>query len=689
MDQKSIEGPQNERGSMRHLKKIMQAKSGAATKYLCNTFTALLIASLIFDVVYFYAYLYIPCLSSDAAVFVTLARHLVEIRSPVAFDWYYPNSDIFIFTPHVFGVFFNWLLGFGPNAARWTAISNFLLCYIVITWALRSVSGNMFGSILGAALALAPLTNAHVEFIQLQGGYAWFTSWMIAIFALYVSLMTRRISWPRAVVLGLLVALLFASNPLRGVAYVALPIAAAEFIHALMIRQTPALARLLLFLSAAIIGVSVYYLLVRGGLTFALPSGAQGMKLTAIDFWQALDHLRAFPGLYFKGISGYPLTTFTFLTFSAGLILAFFATAGTKRQALLLLLLAMQFLAVAAAGVLGNVFADDGWSRYFMPPMIGLFAVVGLTLFNIRERTFAAILFILFTIPPVVADLSVTKLWNIERESGWPVTPSPLQPVASFVREAGITRVYSQWTANAYDVIGTGAYQACFLTFRQSIMPFKWNSPHDCYDPAHLPDRFAIIVKDPRRDLAASNDTTAVSAAIDTLGAQPVLDKTIGRDRVLVFKTSDVDSNWLRYPVADGSRIKLPLEDSVINPQMFYRELIRKPKSGQIIFEGKTGEILYGPYVTLPAGRYQIEIFGSIISAKADDFSFFVNAGKAIRRVAEGQLLSTAAGTQEHMIAVLSFRLTSSEPIVHFVVEQRGTGKMVLTKYRIDRMNDK
>lgn len=639
--------------------------------------SALIVGAVLLSVVYFYAAIYIPALSSDATLFAILADHLARVGRPVSHEFYYPNSDLILSGPHLVAFGTNALLGFGPESARLAAALTLVIVFVVFFACLRHVTGDALAAAVGAAVALAPWSTYHIEFVHLQTGYALHAAMVFAMLVLYVRVATAGRGWPLAcAVIALLAFLFFAANPVRGVVFLLPAVLVVEAWLALRAWRRPSVGPApVAFLAGAALGAVAYYAIIRTGVTFAVPAGFTRIDLDPARLRRNLATLATLPRALFPGFGLADFTLYGTALLAAGTGYALWL--GRSRAALLALLLALGATcgAVLAAGLAAGIFSDTGAIRYFMPallPLIGLAAALAVASAGRRWRR--AILAAL-ALPVVVTSASIGQVWSIPRENGRPGGDFAL--IAEQLTQRGIRLAFAQWEANVVHIHGRGAYQGCFVTFRQALVPFKWNSPHACYDPARMPPDFAIVFHRQHRD-------TRLPPTLETLGAEPHATIAAGDYDILLFRTAEVMTRWLDYPLAEGAAMRFPHEDVVTHPQMFSRGVERDVRGGTARFLGGPDEIVYGPYVVLPAGTYSIAVFGRDLRAGPQDLVFFVNATEGIRRVAETRFGGEAP--EERELARLTFRLRRATAMVHFAVQQAGHGQVTLTRYRIERV---
>jgi len=230
------------------------------------------------------------------------------------------------------------------------------------------------------------------------------------------------------------------------------------------------------------------------------------------------------------------------------------------------------------------------------------------------------------------------------------------------------------------NVLGKGEVEFCQITYREQLLPFKWNVPLWCYDPARMPERFFLVLK-------PQNRQAAQAAVRHTLVKPPIETFEAGGYEVQVYRTADVDTRWLAYPVPDGADLKLPWDAPAANPQMFSR-IIEPTAQKTFEFSGKLGETVYGPYVNLNRGRYRLTWFGQSPGADAHAVHFSVTGtgGRHLLGEVDGHTAISPDG-QAVPVATIEFQIKMPVPGVNFVVEQRGQARATLTHFRLERLD--
>ena len=628
--------------------------------------------------------------SSDAAVHLVLARHVMQVGKLLSPEWFYPNSDLVVTGPYLLGMALIKLLGFGLPALWWTAGLTFLALWVCMVLCLRAMGVSTLAAVVGTCAALASTSNSHVEFLYIQAGYPFVTILYTLAFTLYVRQRitlggSPRSGWHASVpVLLLIVVTLALANPSRTLAFVIAPILMVElgpWMRPWRIRPRPLVFGLV---AALFIGYLIYQSLLAQGLHFSLPSGFRSatvdVKRTKLQFFEVLRFaFVVHPGFDHRILGG----AISAIVLLLGVRVLRLEVLSPRLRSFVKLCL-WQMAAVLAGGLISGIFIDPYAVRYFLPALVLLMAVAtAVSIDTLRQKgahgRWAASFLAATGLAILHATLTLGALRDHPRESGLARTPHVLQPVTDALRQRGLTHGFVEWDANVMNILGRGEVEFCQITYRDQLQPFKWNVPLWCYDPKRLPEQFFLVLK-------PQNRSAAQTAVRHTLVKPPIETFDAGGYEVQVYRTSDVDTHWLAYPVPDGADLKLPWQAPAANPQMFSRG-IEPTEQKTFKFTGKPGEAVYGPYVNLNRGRYRLTWFGQSPGADAHSMHFSVTGtgGRHLLGEAEGQAVASPDG-KAAPVATIDFQVKMPMPGVNFVVEQRGQAQATLTHFRLERL---
>jgi len=383
--------------------------------------------------------------SSDAAVHLVLAHHVMQVGKLLSPEWFYPNSDLVVTGPYMLGMGLIKLLGFGLPALWWTAGLTFMALWVCMVLCLRAIGVSTYAAVVGTCAALASTSNSHVEFIYIQAGYPFVTILYMLAFALYVRHRITHDGGPRpgwhvsVPVLCFIVFMLALANPSRTLAFIIAPILMVElgpWMRPWRIRPRPLAFGLI---AALLIGYLIYQSLLARGLHFSLPSGFRGatvdFKRTKLQFFEVLRFIFVVhPGFDHRILGG-----------AISAIVLILGARVLRRDVLsprlrsFVKLCLWQMAAVFAGGLISGIFIDAYAVRYFLPALVLLMAVaVATSIDTLRQEGAPKLLATAFLAATGVAILHAVLTLGVlrdqPRESGLVRTPHVLQPVTDAVR---------------------------------------------------------------------------------------------------------------------------------------------------------------------------------------------------------------------------------------------------------------
>ena len=93
--------------------------------------------------------------------------------------------------------------------------------------------------------------------------------------------------------------------------------------------------------------------------------------------------------------------------------------------------------------------------------------------------------------------------------------------------------------------------------------------------------------------------------------------------------------------------------------------------------------VIFGPYITLPRGKYRLTWFGNGIPSPGE-IKFFVVA-KGTEKIAEASVLATKLSTTRGKLVEISFKLDAPREGVEFSVYSQDGGRVALDDLLISR----
>lgn len=628
--------------------------------------------------------------SSDAAVQVLLAKLLLDSHAWISAQWLYPNGDIFAIGPHLLSMALMPSLGVSLANLTWTAVLTFTSLWVCLLLCLIGMGFSKRGAITAACAALACVTDFHAEFIYQQTGYPFLMVLYFTAFTLHARLhqadktpssALHQDAW-KVLILAAIIVATAVCNPSRTAAYLVVPM---MVLDGLAMRSSPTrrLASLAVMVLALIVGYAIYRSWIQQGIHFSLPSGFRHISLDGKRMFLQLRTVLQYPAFVFSGFAMSAMGILLSLGLSiSGWVLWRNRSAIPQAGRHVGRLAMWQSAFVLAGGLLSGLFLDRYSVRYFLPAAILLGAILCASAFDElgrRKNRTALILLTLWGAVILNGLATLPQLVAKVRESGPVRLPHVLHPVVAAIEERGLTLGFVEWDANVMNVLSEGRVQFCQTTYRDQLLPFKWNVPTWCYDPSAMPDRLFFVLK-PQHDAAARQ------AVRNTLPNHPIEQFSVNGYEVLVYRTSDTPLDWLAYPVPDGPDLALPWQAPAANPQMFSRVL--KPSADRTFeFQGRPGEVVFGPYVNLEKGHYKLTWKGMFSAEDWAQLNFRVQSsnGKKVFAQLHPALASEQAKTLRS--TSIEFEMPRASGGVNFLVEQTGTAQGSLNSFTLERIS--
>jgi hypothetical protein len=233
--------------------------------------------------------------------------------------------------------------------------------------------------------------------------------------------------------------------------------------------------------------------------------------------------------------------------------------------------------------------------------------------------------------------------------------------------QRGLTRGFSNvLNANILDLEARGAVTTCPVYFAHVLIPQRWLTDTSCYTAAALPDRFYVVSDHDERDSAALRAT--LPAPVERFPAGKTYE-------VSVYRTADVSLAWFDLPLPDGDLVPLPLRLPAAHLALHRREVALD--AGKLVATGKEGFVVYGPYIRLPKGDYDVVWTGSGIDSPGDlTFTVDADLGKSV--LARTSMPANTIGKARAQIVRLSFTLDRMRDAVEFPVFSAGGARISL-----------
>lgn len=628
--------------------------------------------------------------SSDAAMQVLLAKLLLDSHAWISSQWLYPNGDIFAIGPHLLSMALMPSMGVSLANLTWTAILTFASLWFCVLLCLVSMGFSKRGAITAASAALVCVTDFHAEFIYQQTGYPFLMVLYFTAFTLHARLHQARKAtlytphqdaW-KAVILAAIIVATTACNPSRTAAYLVAPM---MVLDGLAMRSSPTrrLVTLAVMAVAFVAGYTIYRSWIEQGVNFSLPSGFRHISLDGKRMFLQLRTILQYPAFIYSGFAISALGC----GLSVGLCIsswylwrrnAVISDAGRHVGRLAL----WQSAFVVAGGLLSGLFLDRYSIRYFLPAAILLGAILCASAFDElgRRRCRAAMIMLTLWGAVILNGLAtLPQLVTTPRESGPVRLPHVLQPVVEAIERRGLKVGFVEWDANVMNILSEGRIQFCQTTYRDQLLPFKWNVPTRCYDPSAMPDLIFFVLK-PQHEYGARQ------AVMNTLNTQAHDRFSINDYEILIYRTSDIPLDWLAYPRPDGPDLVLPWNAPAANPQMFSR-MVKPSPNRTFEFQGRPGEVVFGPYVNLEKGHYKLTWMGSFSAEDLAQLNFRVQSPDGKKVFAQLRPTHPSMQVESTDSISIDFELSNATGGVNFLVEQAGKAHGSLKSFTLERVS--
>jgi len=631
--------------------------------------------------VYLYGFRFFAWIESDAAVTAILGAKVLLGKLPVVTDWYYANGDIWVIGPHLLAVLPVAIAGLGPASLLATVVIGFVLELAVLIRLYARLGGALWLGVFAAIITLYPWSQNHVAFVYIQLAYGFLTLLYLLAFSAFASLATTPVAPPRRWFgAALLVAAILVQNPTRGGVFVLVPI----FVACIWPwRDLPRRRRLLVAgvaTAGALLAFVFYKLLAQGWVTFSSPRGhiefavrsLTGIGDNILRLSRGLVTLcgsgdlpsaRAAPGL--------------FVMFGAVLLVGreiFESRSATALRFICVANLA-QLGASAVPLILGNLLVSESSVRYLIPSLLVLFGLAVILAVRLSQTsgTWRRVAIAWLVTIPIAAIVALpTAAPPAPATNVWPDVPE-LERIAENLTSRGLTRGYADiLAANVLTLEAGGDVLACPVGFGDLVVPRRWLADTSCFLRDSLPERFFIVAYQQDHETAALQ--TTLPAPEETIRVGTTY-------QVSIYRKSPASTAWLDLPLPDDDRTAFPVRIAATHLQLRHGKAA--VDGGRLVATGETGTVVYGPYITLPRGRYTVRWYGSGMSSPGA-LKFLVTAeGKDV--LVETTVVAGSMPARSGQVAQVTFKLPASREAIELVVYSEGGGRLVLDEIVIER----
>jgi len=634
---------------------------------------------------YVYAVRFAHFMHADAAVTVLLGERVLHSWSPVVRDWYYANGDVWVFAPHLYGAITVAMFGTTPRALLVAVVLGLALEIGALVWAYRRLGQSGFIAWFATLATLTAWSRTHVLFVYIELAYGFVATMYIVLFVVFIPITKSPRRWESiaAVALTMLISL---QNPMRGFVFVAAPVVGACLWP---FRGFPWRSRLRVA-AHAIAGFCLAFVVYRfwftrilafspnaGHIAFVVKD-AKGIAENFVWLAKGLVAITGGPDEY-----GPSMVPGLLLLFGAFAIVLHFVLRSREMTPLrfFAVLILGQGAVTLAPMLLGNLMLNPLSARYVMPTFLPVFGIATIlakdALKSVRYTRFLALGFLVLM--PVVSLLVFRRTFgaSLERNGQWSNRQSHADVADALVARDLRHGFSTYWNAGLVTLLSNGKARTCSTSFGEAgLVPYKWVTETECYDPATLPDRFYIVSAPEEREFVRRS-------AAKTLH-EPTERFIVGDGfEISVWETKNERMDWLLLPLVDGEALRLPLRMPVTHPQWQRFPTLAAVEGTELVGNGAGGTILFGPYLHLPHGDYRLRWIGRGIDS---DGEIAFDAGAipdmfAQRRIAAKDL---PRGKDSELVQ-LDFTVDKLTPGVEFRVFSVGGGRVALSAIELSR----
>ncbi|HEX7843712.1 MAG TPA: hypothetical protein VF469_39835 [Kofleriaceae bacterium] len=631
---------------------------------------------------YLYGLHFFAWIESDASVPALLAAKVLQAKLPVVGDWYYANGDVWVLAPHLLAILPVAVLGLSPVSLLVAVVTGFVVEVVALARLYARLCGERWVGLFAAMVTLMAWSQAHVAFMYIQLAYGFLTVVYLLVFGAFGVLAESAPARPgRWVAAGLFVALVAVQNPTRGLAFVLAPI----LVGCVWPWRGFGLRSRLAAAAAAAAGWAiasvVYTALLQHLVQFSVPSGHIDFVLKDAD--GIVDNL----GMLARGLAVLSGGTDEpsaravpgVLVMAGAIALAcrevFAARAITALRFVSVVVLA-QLAGVLVPLLAGNLLVSPSSVRYLMPSLLAVFGLAAmLAVRTLGEadawrRRLATGWLVLIPVAALLAAPSARP--PVPEKYVWP-NARELHHVAKELGRRGVTHGFSSvLNANILNLEANGRSTTCPVYFANVLVPQRWLADTSCYVPAALGDRFYVVTDHDDRDEAA------LRASLPA----PVERFHVGKTyEISVFRTTDTSLAWFDLPLPDGDHLALPLRLPATHLQL-HRGAVAA-EAGKLVATGHDGYVVYGPYLRLPKGTYEVVWRGHGVDSPGEiTFAVDVRFGQEV--LARKSFPAREIGDRAPLVE-LSFTLDRMTDVVEFPVFSAGGARIALDELVLEK----
>ena len=553
--------------------------------------------------VYVFGFTFTARLHPDDTVIVLLADKALHAKSPVVTDWFYANREIWVIGPHLLALLPVAIAGISKAALWISLVIGFAFQLAVLVAAYRWLTRELWLAMFATIVTSIAWSHHHInlEYVQLAYGFA--TCLYLLAFVAFASVGADAARSQRRLVLGAVLVAVFATeSPMRTLVFLVVPVLVA---CAWPWRELPRRARAMTACGALagwIVAFALYKLVLVRVVTFSYPTGYATLALLG-DTRRIAASLRLLPEgiIALCGGEGWRVAAVPGLAVVAGalalVVHELFASRAFTARRFTSAAILVQLGGVLVAVLISSLPSDS--ARYLMPSLlmlVGLAVVIAVGAVQgaqgwLRRGAVAWLVAL-----PIAALAALPDARPQTPDHQLQPDASAIAPVAEALEQRGLHRGFAaNLIANLLTVESSGDVVACPITLWHALIPQRWLTYTDCYARATLPARFFVVAGRSQIERDAIHNT--LGDALEHFGAGPTYD-------VYVFSAADTDPAWLDLPIRDGRDAVFPLRIAASNLQLLHGKAVLE--NGELVSTGDDRMMVYGPYISLPRGRYRV-----------------------------------------------------------------------------------
>ncbi len=632
--------------------------------------------------IYVFGFAFTARLHPDDTVIVFLADKALHAKSPVATDWYYANGEIWVIGQHLLALLPVAIAGVGKASLWMSLVLGFAFQLVVFTASYRRLASARWIAVFASIAASMAWSHSHIDFEYVQLAYGFGACMYLLAFTQLASFADgtgRR----RALLFGgALVAVFAMENPSRTIVFMIAPVlvACAWPWRDVSLRMRGTVAGTAL--GAWLVAFAIYKLVLVPVVTFAYPAGYVAFELAdakriAMNLRLLRDGLVALCGgdeSAVRALPGLLLVTGAIALLVRDVVSSRAITARKFVGAIVV----VQLVIVLALSVFGTVLSNVTSVRYLIPSLVtivGLAVLIAVdTLGDARMlvRRFATGWLVAI---PIAALVAVPDARPQPPLAAMRPDALAIAPIADALAQRGLHRGFAiHLAASLLTLESGGEVVACPVTFWHAIIPSRWLTDTSCFDRATVPDRFFVV---------AGRSKVERDAIQLTLGPELERFAVGGTYDIYIYRTADTDMDWLELPIRDGDDAVFPMHLAAKHLQLIHDKAVLA--GGDLVATGEPGTIVYGPYIALPQGTYDISWIGSGVESTGEiDFVVTATGGPTFLARAKVDASKLDRGRSE--VVRMRVKLATRRNNIEAIATNHGGARIALHELVIEKV---